>query len=78
MANHRNVGSKARNPFIHIFKRLQIGQVHHHKKSLLVGILDFIRDPQNLLEFFLNQLRDGQRVENRPAYANRPRADASA
>jgi hypothetical protein len=31
----RDVGRQPRDAFVHALKRLQVGQVHHQKKSLL-------------------------------------------
>ena len=49
-------GGQSRSPFVHVFKWLQVGQVHHHEKRLLERIANGSRFHQDLCEALLGYL----------------------
>ena len=76
VANERYVCSQSRHPLVHILKWLQVGQMHHQKKSLLEGVEDFCRHLDDDAKQLFKPLRQGNGQIHTAPYLDRPAPDA--
>ena len=76
--HQRDVGGQPRHAFVHIFERLEIGELHHREKSLLKRVFDRRGRGENLIEALLDGRGHLERMINRAADSDRLRAQPPA